>query len=179
MALVECPECCSYVNDESTVCPRCGHPIKAITKSVLKPRKLLWGMEWKSKTTIMGWPLVHIAIGRSRETGRLLTAKGIIAIGQFGLGLITIAQFGLGIVGLGQFIGGIMTVGQFALGLYFAAGQVACGITAVGQAAVGKYILAQVGYGQYMWTSKIKQPEAVEYFQALWFALKNLFLIRV
>lgn len=46
----------------------------------------IWGYEWKSETTILGWPLVHIAFGWNLRTGQLMVARGIIAIGQFAAG---------------------------------------------------------------------------------------------
>jgi hypothetical protein len=127
------------------------------------------GFEWRSKTEILGLPLINIAFGRNKQTGKLLVAKGIIAIGQFGIGVITIAQFGIGILfGFGQFVGGIMAVGQIALGIYFGLGQFSTGLIAIGQFALGKYVLAQIGYGEYVWSTKIKNPEAIEYFMIFW-----------
>jgi len=152
-------------------CPKCGIPIdlSALTSHIW------WGFEWRSKKEIYGWPLVHIAIGRNKKTGRLMVAKGIIAIGQFAIGLITIAQFGIGLLfGLGQFIGGILAVGQFALGLYFGLGQFATGNIAIGQLAFGEYVRAQIGFGKYVWSQKIKDPQAIEYFSNLWDAVKSL-----
>jgi hypothetical protein len=127
----------------------------------------LWrGFEWKTKTRVFSLPLIHIAIGLNRETGKLYIAKGIIAIGTFGVGLITIAQFGIGIlVGIGQFSAGIFAIAQFALGIYFGLGQFATGITAIGQFAFGKYVLAQIGYGKYVWSTIIKNAQALEYFK--------------
>jgi hypothetical protein len=142
----------------------------------LQYRPSYWrGFEWKSKTEIAGWPLVHVAIGRDRETGKLLVAKGVIAIGQFGIGLITIAQFGIGILfGFGQFVGGFLAVGQLALGIYFGLGQLATGATAIGQFAFGEYVLAQIGYGKHVWSMKATDPTAVEHFTSLWNAVRTL-----
>jgi len=136
----------------------------------------LWrGYQYKTKTTIGGWPLVHIAVGRDKNTGKLLVAKGIIAIGQFGIGLVTIAQFGIGIVfGLGQFMAGLAVVAQFALGFYFGLGQFATGLVAIGQFAFGEYVLAFKGYGKHVWSQEVADPEAVEYFKNLWESAKTL-----
>jgi hypothetical protein len=133
------------------------------------------GFQWRSQAEIMGWPLVHIAIGRDKHTGKLLVAKGVIAIGQFGIGLITIAQFGIGFLfAFGQFTGGLLAVGQVALGVYFGLGQLASGATVIGQFAVGKYVLAQLGFGEHVWSTQTKDPRAVEYFTNLWNAVKGL-----
>jgi hypothetical protein len=145
-------------------CPRCGHPVRR------------WrGFEWRTRAQVLGWPLVHVAFGRNRETGALLVARGIIAIGQFGIGLITIAQFGVGLLfGLGQVVGGCVALGQVALGLQFGAGQLATGMTAIGQVALGKYVLAQLGIGKYIWSTRVVDPEAVRHFQALWSTVRHL-----
>ena len=117
---------------------------------------------------------MHIAIGRDKNTGRLLVAKGIIAVGQFGIGLITIAQFGVGFLfGFGQFIVGLIAVAQFALGIYFGLGQFSTGATAVGQFAFGKYVLAQQGAGRFIWSQEMKDPAAIEYFKHLQISLSH------
>jgi len=175
MALINCPECGAEISEKAMSCPKCGHPMKAMDDLTGIKRYLWRGFEWKSKTEILGWPLIHIAVGRNKETGKLLVAKGIIAIGQFGIGLITIAQFGIGILfGFGQFVGGLLAVGQFALGVYFGLGQFATGIIAIGQFAFGRYVLAQLGYGEHVWSTRVRDPQAIGYFKNLWHSVKNL-----
>ena len=127
-ALVPCRTCAKEVSREAMACPHCGAPF---------PTRAQWkghGYEWKSKQRLLGLPLVHVAWGRD-ENNKLRVAKGIIAIGQFGIGAITIAQFGVGaIFGPGQFVAAPIAVGQFALG-----------IAALGQFGIG--LLA--GFGQF------------------------------
>jgi len=133
-------------------------------------KQVLWnfGFEWKSKITVYGLPLVHIAFGKDSKSGKLLVAKGIIAIGQFGLGVITIAQFGVGVLlGIGQFAAGVCVLAQFAGGIYFGLGQFATGVTAIGQFAIGEYVLAQIGYGKYVYSSIQTSVEALSYFKEL------------
>ena len=175
MALITCPECGAKVSEKAATCPKCGYPMQPMADLTRITRRFLRGYEWKSKAELFGWPLIHIAVGRNKETGKLLVAKGIIAIGQFGIGVITIAQFGIGILfGLGQFVGGILAIGQFALGIYFGLGQFATGITAIGQIAFGMYVRAHTGYGKYVWSTKVKDPQAIEYFRSLWHSAKTL-----
>ncbi len=174
MALINCPECGEEISEHATVCPQCGAPLKPEPALKVEVRPHYRGFEWKSKARLFGWPLVHVAIGRDKETGKLLAAKGIIAIGQFGIGLVTIAQFGIGLLfGFGQFVGGTIAIGQFALGTYFGLGQFATGLTVIGQFALGKYVLAQMGYGTHVWSTKLKDPEAIEHFRNLWQALSH------
>lgn len=175
MALIGCPECGAAISDNALACPQCGYPIKPIADATHLPHPYWRGFEWKSEWEILGWPLVHVAVGRDKRTGKLLVAKGIIAVGQFGIGLITIAQFGIGILfAFGQFTGGLLAVGQLALGIYFGLGQFATGATAIGQFAFGEYVLAQVGYGKYVWSTKVKDPQAIEYFRNLWDSVRSL-----
>ena len=129
--LAACRTCKKEVSQEALSCPHCGAPF---------PARAQWrgrGYEWKSKTHVFGVPLVHVAVGRN-EKGKLRVAKGIVAIGQFGIGAITIAQFGIaGIFGIGQFMLAPIAVGQFAFGL-LAAGQFGIGLLAgAGQFATG------------------------------------------
>jgi hypothetical protein len=179
MALLACPECGQGVSEHAAGCPRCGYPLKKPEPPQVVIRggraKRAWGFEWRTKAEILGWPLIHVAIGRDPQTLRLRVARGIIAVGQFGVGLITIAQLGVGLLfGLGQCVGGYVAIGQAAFGLHLAVGQVAIGMTAIGQFALGRYVLAQIGFGRHVWSTSGRDPEAVRHFTALWSTLKGL-----
>jgi hypothetical protein len=160
MALTQCRECGRQVSTESRACPHCGAPY---------PHQKDWqgtGFEWKSRSTLLGYPLVHVAFGRT-ALGERRVAKGVVAIGTYAVGAIVVAHCGLAIVfGLGQFILGPVVVAQFAFGILFGAGQVATGWIAIGQMALGYYVLAQAGMGRHPWTSSITDPAAREFF--LW-----------
>ncbi len=119
--LVPCRSCRREVSREALTCPGCGAPYPG--RTVFHGR----GYEWKSKKTLFGYPLVHVAFGRDAN-GRLRVARGIVAVGQFAIGAFTVAQFGVGLVaGIGQFVVAPIAVGQFALGLV-AAGQFGIGL---------------------------------------------------
>jgi hypothetical protein len=180
MALIACPECGQGISEHAPTCPRCGYPLKEpqvpVQRVVVRggSNKRAWGFEWRTKAQILGWPLIHVAIGRDPQTLRLRVARGVIAVGQFGVGVITVAQFGFGLLfGLGQCVGGYLAVGQLALGLHFGLGQFAIGMTAIGQFAFGRYVLAQIGVGSHVWSTAGRDPEAVRYFTALWDAVKG------
>ena len=134
--------------------------------------------EFKSHTTWMGLPLIHYTRGKCPETGRRIIARGVIgvgrlatgivAIGQASFGLVAIGQAALGLLlGLGQGSTGLLAIGQIALGLYFGLGQFATGWIAIGMFVYGKYVLAMEGYGDYIWSMKRKDPQAIEFFRAL------------
>jgi len=147
MALEPCRECGQKISTQAQSCPHCGAPY---------PARREWrgtGFEWKSRTAVAGYPLVHIAFGRDAHR-KLRVAKGIVAIGQFGLGVVTVAQFGIGLLfGLGQFATGYVAIGQFALGVY---------------------ALAQFGFAEHLWSVKRKDPEAVEFFRGMLDMVKGL-----
>jgi len=123
----QCRECSHEVSEQALSCPNCGAPRPA------RDQWDGWGFEYKSQTTLMGLPLVHISF-KYRPNRRPVPAKGIIAIGQFGMGIVTIAQFGIGLFGVCQFAIAGYALAQFAfawsliaqLGLYLhtGAGQV-------------------------------------------------------
>lgn len=143
-ALTRCRVCKREISREAAVCPHCGAPY---------PGRARWtgtGYEWRSPGQFRGWPLVHIAWGRDAN-GKLRVARGVIAIGQFGIGAITIAQFGVGLIfGFGQFVLAPLAVGQFAFGL-LAAGQFGIGLIAgAGQIATGIFAAGMKAFG--MWT---------------------------
>jgi hypothetical protein len=133
--------------------------------------------EFRSHAMFWGLPLLHYTHGICPETGRRVIAKGIIAVGRLAIGmfalghasfgLIAIGQLGLGLfLGLGQASTGLYAIGQAAIGVLFGIGQVATGEIAIGQVAYGKYVLAQLGFGDQVWSMKRADPEAVAFFKA-------------
>jgi hypothetical protein len=141
--------------------------------------------EFKSHAQWLGLPLIHYTYGRNPETGRRVTAKGviavgriaygIIAIGQMSIGLLAIGQFAIGFLfGLGQLSAGLAAIGQAAIGVYFGLGQVAIGQVAIGQLAYGKYVLAQLGFGENVLSITRRDEPAFEFFKSFP-AIKNFF----
>lgn len=104
-----CRECHNKVSKDAISCPHCGAPYPA------KPQWDGWGYEYKSKSMVGNLPLVHVSF-KYRPNRMPVPAKGVIAIGQFGVGIVTIAQFGVGMIGLGQFMVGGLLIAQFAAG---------------------------------------------------------------
>jgi hypothetical protein len=174
MALTTCRECGKDVSTEALTCPHCGAPQAGQTSGWrFFSYKRAWGFEWKSERTYLGYPLVHIAVGRD-ERGKLRVAKGVIAIGQFAVGAITIAQFGVGLLfGFGQFIFGLTALAQFAGAVLVGVGQFASGYVAVGQLVLGYYGLAQVGLAKFLWSPERQDPQAVAFFQQICEAVRQ------
>jgi hypothetical protein len=172
--LTLCPKCAASIPEGVNDCPSCGAPLilgRHLSGIMMRPNM---GFEYKTKTEIHGWPLVHVAFGRD-EQGRFRIAKGIIAVGQFGIGLITFAQLGLGVIfGFGQLMGGLIAIGQVAPAVFFGIGQFTTGHVAIGQLAIGDWVLAQIGIGVHTWTSMSHDPQAVAYFTGLWESVKGI-----
>lgn len=102
----QCRECQRAVSDEAFVCPGCGAPFPT------RPRWDGWGFEYKSQATLLNLPLVHISF-KFRPNRMPVPAKGIIAIGQFGIGVINVSQFGVGFISFGQFTLAFYAIAQF------------------------------------------------------------------
>ncbi len=102
-----CRDCRHEVSEQAISCPNCGAPYPA------REKWDGWGYEYKSATTILGLPLIHISF-KYRPNRVPVVAKGIISIGQFGCGIINISQFGIGIFSLSQFTVAVYAIAQFA-----------------------------------------------------------------
>jgi hypothetical protein len=103
-----CRECQHPVSEQAFACPGCGAPFPARAKWDG------WGFEYKSKTELFGWPLLHISF-KYRPGGRPVPARGIVAIGQFAIGVLNISQFGIGVVSISQFTVSVFALAQFAI----------------------------------------------------------------
>lgn len=96
--------------------------------------------EFTSHAKIAGLPVIHIVFGRNPETGKIGTARGIIAIGQKARGVLAIGQLAFGVI----------AIGQLAIGMLVGIGQATCGVIAIGQGAVGVITIAQLGIGRWV-----------------------------
>jgi len=134
--------------------------------------------EFKTHMTWGNVPLLHYTYGICPETGKRITARGVIAVGRFAHGLVALGQVSLGLIALGQFSFGLIfcfaqfgagaiSIGQAAIGVLFGAGQLATGQIAIGQFAYGHYVLAQLGLGKYVIDSRMVDPTAKEFFLGL------------
>jgi hypothetical protein len=123
--------------------------------------------EYTSRRRLFGLPFYHRTQGRSPETGKPVTACGVIAIGQFARGLLAIGQVARGIVAIGQIAVGVVAVGQGTVGVLFGLGQCTTGYVAIGQTAYGWYALGMEGHGQYVWDMNGAAPEAEAFFRSL------------
>ncbi len=122
-----CRECEHVVSEQASLCPNCGAPRPALSEWTG------YGYEYKSKTTLWGLPLVHVSFKYSPRRVPIV-ARGIVAIGQFGVGVVTLAQFGVaiaicqigvGVVALAQIAAAWSVIAQIGLYVYWGWCQVA------------------------------------------------------
>jgi hypothetical protein len=134
--------------------------------------------EFKSHLYWGTLPLVHYTYGICPETGKRITARGVIAIGRLARGMIAIGQASIGLIaigqasigiilGIGQATCGAFCIGQLAVGLLVGIGQFTTGQITIGQVAFGKYVLAQLGFGKHVVDTRTVDPVAKDFFLGL------------
>lgn len=136
-------------------------------------RKL--SFEYRSKTTLFGWPLLHVATGVDPATGRKRSAKGIIAVGTaprgviaFGdvaVGVIACGIFGYGLISISVVAVGVIACGSVAVGLFVGMGGVAFAPIALGGAAFGYYANGAVAWGKHALSPHLYDAQAAAFFQ--------------
>ena len=137
--------------------------VEAITGMVSKltpevSRRLSY--EYRTKASLFGLPLIHVALGINPATGRKRTATGIIALGSsprglfaFGdiaVGLVACGLFSLGVVSISVVAIGVLAVGSLAVGLVFAMGGLAMAPVVMGGAAIGYYASGMIALGKHV-----------------------------
>jgi predicted Ser/Thr protein kinase len=120
-------------------------------------RDAIGGFEYRSKLTLFGWPLVHVARGIDPRTGKQRVAKGIIAQGSRAIGLVAIGGRAIGVLAFGRLAIGVFALGALAIGalssggmafaLILGWGGVVAAPLAFGGAGLGWWVLAGIPFG--------------------------------
>ncbi len=134
----------------------------------------LQGYEYKSKRTLFGLPLIHVATGIDLHTGRSRVAKGIIAIGGRAQGVLAIGGMATGVLAMGGMATGVFAFGGFAMGLVSFGGLALALLLAVGGGAIapialggwasGYMAFGGEGSGTHVYDSMGQDPVAVQFF---------------
>jgi len=149
--------------------------IAGVTTSLSPEVSRKLSFEYRSKTTLFGWPLLHVATGVDPATGCKRSAKGIIAVGTaprgviaFGdvaVGVIACGIFGYGLISVSVVAVGVVACGSVAIGLCLAMGGVAVAPIALGGAAFGYYANGAVAWGKHALGPNIHDPLAEAFFK--------------
>ncbi len=95
--------------------------------------------ERKSKKTLWGMPLWHVA----------KNARGIIAVGVKARGVVAIGVKACGVVSVGVFSLGVISCGTLSLGLLFSVGFVSAALFSVGTLSVGLFAVGAISIGAF------------------------------
>ena len=93
------------------------------------------GRDYRTKQSLFGLPLAHVAWGVDPVTHRPRVAKGLLAVGPKAKGLIAVGIEAYGLMAAGLIAGGIFPVGLLAFGV-LSVGLVAYGIVSTGLLAI-------------------------------------------
>jgi hypothetical protein len=152
----------------------CG--VSPLAGRALPPHlRRMFGYEYRSKATLLGWPLVHIATGIDPATMKKRVAKGWIALGDVAIGGFAMGGLSIGVFAIGGCAVGLFSFGGLSLGLLVAFGGMAIGalamgggalgIVAIGGGAVGIYAYGGGALGVHAMGGNIRDPAAVQFFQ--------------
>jgi tRNA A-37 threonylcarbamoyl transferase component Bud32 len=133
------------------------------------------GCDYRSKATMFGLPLLHVASGPDPKTGRERVAQGIIAIGGRAQGVVAIGGLAMGGIAFGGMAIGLLSFGGCALGLVSFGGAAIALLAAVGGGAVAPIAMGggALGYlaygggaiGVHVCDAATRDPVAVQFFQ--------------
>jgi tRNA A-37 threonylcarbamoyl transferase component Bud32 len=112
-------------------------------------QQISYGWEYRSKRTLWGLPLLHIAEGYDPNTGKPRQAKGIIAWGSSAKGVIAMGGRATGVVAFGGLAVGVIAFGGLAMGLIGFGGLVLAALFAYGGVTVGPFAVGGVAIAMY------------------------------
>ncbi len=103
--------------------------------------------EYKSATTWLGLPLVHVCTGPDPETGRPRVARGVFALGDVAVGIVALGGAAFGGIAFGGLTIGAISFGGLAIGILAAVGGMALGAIAFGGIALGGIAVGGLAVG--------------------------------
>lgn len=138
--------------------------VKRLRQSATGP--VFKGVRKQSETTVLGLPLVSVALGPDPEKGEIRGhAKGIIAVGDIATGVLAVGGVAFGGVTIGGVAIGLIAFGGCALSILLAFGGCAVGLLAFGGAAIGYYAVGGGAVGVHVIDGMRQSPEAIKFFE--------------
>jgi tRNA A-37 threonylcarbamoyl transferase component Bud32 len=132
------------------------------------------GFEYKSKATLFGLPLLHVAYGVDLQTGKKRKAKGIIAFGDIATGVFSFGGIAMGgfcfgglCIGLVPFGGvgiGVLALCGMGIGLVASYSGLSIAPIALGGLSIGYYAMGGYAMGVHAIGGNHFDPEAREFF---------------
>jgi predicted Ser/Thr protein kinase len=132
------------------------------------------GLNYRSKATLFGLPLLHVTAGIDPQTGRARVAKGIIAVGGLAKGVVAFGGVAMGgfafgglacgVVAFGGAALGLVSFGGLAIALIAALGGGAIAPVAIGGGAVGYWAFGGGAMGVHVFDAMTKDPVAGRFF---------------
>lgn len=147
--------------------------------------------EYRSRQTLLGWPLVHVYAGprldRPRRVARAWFAAGaelntgFLAIGSVSVGVFTAGALSLGVFSFGALALGAATFGGVSVGAWKSNGGVAVSWhEAVGGAAIAHdYAAGGWARAEHALSGVQRDPVATEHFEQSWNPLTRLLKFEV
>jgi Flp pilus assembly protein TadD/tRNA A-37 threonylcarbamoyl transferase component Bud32 len=130
--------------------------ISGIVENLPPALRRAFGYEFRSRTTLFGLPLLHVAMGTDPLTGKKRVARGIFAFGDIAHGIVAFGGLAVGIIAYGGVAIGGLAFGGCALGAFSFGGlaialAVAFGGMAVAPIALGGGSAGYLAMGGETW----------------------------
>lgn len=104
--------------------------------------------EYRSRTTLAGWPLVHVVTGRRFPGQGPRVAKGWLAIGDHAYGGFALGNVAVGLMAVGGFSFGVLaSMGGISLSLMLSMGGLSAGLLSSGGISLGGIAFGGIALG--------------------------------
>ncbi|WP_309399641.1 serine/threonine-protein kinase [Cerasicoccus maritimus] len=150
-------------------------------------------LNYRSRASLFGVPLIHVATGVDELTGRKRVARGIVAVGDIAqgvfamgglaMGVFAFGGLSIGVVGYGGLVLALLGIGGIAFGLLAAYAGMAIAPVAMGGFAIGWYANGGQAFGKHVYTATQQDAHAVSFFQSFpreavsWLGLGNVAIL--